>query len=303
MSQPLITIITNTYNRAHLLSRCIESIQKQTYQHYEHIISDGCSTDNTEEVVRSYNDPHIKYIRVSGGPIAQMREAFKLSKGEYITFLDDDDEYKEEKLQKQLELIESLPAEYGFIYGTMSYYDNNTKEFKGDHVAELDGGRELLPIAIGGAVICGTPSLMYRREAFASIGGSWIAGIGNDASDWALACATLKYGWKVAPLRESYNKIYVNHSSKRLSNPDFYKDACARYIKFHNYFLTEYADVIAEHPLSAILHYKTLMYYYTMDGQWSMALSMWKKLLTTKFTLRGLLLFPYYIAKRIFNKK
>ena len=303
MSQPLITIITNTYNRAHLLSRCIESIQKQTYQHYEHIIAEGCSTDNTEEVVRSYNDPHIKYIRVSGGPVAQMREAFKLSKGEYITFLDDDDEYKEEKLQKQLELIESLPAEYGFIYGTMSYYDNDTKEFKGDHVAELDGGRELLPIAIGGSVICGTPSLMYRREAFASIGGSWIAGIGNDASDWALACATLKYGWKVAPLRESYNKIYVNHSSKRLSNPDFYKDACARYIKFHNYFLTEYADVIAEHPLSAILHYKTLMYYYTMDGQWSMALSMWKKLLTTKFTLRGLVLFPYYIAKRIFNKK
>lgn len=102
MSQPLITIITNTKNRAHLISRCIESIQQQSYQNYEHIISDGCSTDNTESVVLSYNDPHIKYIKVQGGPIEQTKNAFILSKGEYITFLDDDDEYLPNKLEKQI---------------------------------------------------------------------------------------------------------------------------------------------------------------------------------------------------------
>ena len=89
------------------MGRCIESIQRQTYQNYEHIISDGCSTDNTEELVRSYEDPHIKYIKVEGGPVAQMREAFALSRGEYITFLDDDDEYRPEKLQKQLVKIKA----------------------------------------------------------------------------------------------------------------------------------------------------------------------------------------------------
>ena len=51
---PLVSIITNTLNRAALIHRCIESIQKQTYQNYEHIIVDGASDDNTEEVVKSY---------------------------------------------------------------------------------------------------------------------------------------------------------------------------------------------------------------------------------------------------------
>ena len=53
-------------------------------------------------VVLSYNDPHIKYIKVQGGPIEQTKNAFILSKGEYITFLDDDDEYLPNKLEKQI---------------------------------------------------------------------------------------------------------------------------------------------------------------------------------------------------------
>ena len=92
INQPLVTIITNTKNRANLISRCIESIQKQTYQNYEHILADG-GTDNTKQVVEVYNDLHIKYISVPvGGPVTQTREAFKISKGDFVTFLDDDDE-------------------------------------------------------------------------------------------------------------------------------------------------------------------------------------------------------------------
>lgn len=302
MSQPLITIITNTKNRADLISRCIESIQHQSYQNYEHIIADGCSTDNTESVVLSYNDPRIKYIKVEGGPVAQMREAFALSQGEYITFLDDDDEYRPEKLQKQLDLILTLPAEYGFIYGTMSYYDNDTKRYLYDHKAEYNGGEELLATAISDAIICGTPSLMYRREAFASIGGSWIANIGNEASDWALACITLKHGWKVAPLRESYINVYVNHGSTRMSNESFYTDRCERYIKFHKYFLEEYAETIWKHPRSAIKHYEGLVFYYTMLGQFGLAWQFNKKLLKVRFNFRSLALLPYYMYKRLMRR-
>ena len=96
---PKVSILTITYNRADLIHRCIESVQSQTFQDYEHIIADGGSSDNTEEVVLSYNDPHIKYIKLQNkGPEFQMREAFKLSTGQYITFLDDDDEYLPDKL-------------------------------------------------------------------------------------------------------------------------------------------------------------------------------------------------------------
>ena len=59
---PKVSIVTVTRNRATLLARCIESIQAQSFKDYEHIIVDGASTDNTENVVRAYNDPHINYI-------------------------------------------------------------------------------------------------------------------------------------------------------------------------------------------------------------------------------------------------
>lgn len=59
-TNPLVSIITITYNRGDLIHRCIESIQRQTYDNYEHIIIDGNSTDNTKEIVESYNNSSLK---------------------------------------------------------------------------------------------------------------------------------------------------------------------------------------------------------------------------------------------------
>lgn len=301
-NKPLVTIITDTKNRASLIGRCIESIQKQTYKNYEHIIADG-GTDNTRQIVKAYNDHHIIYLSVpEGGPPVQTREAFKISKGDFITFLDDDDEYLPEKLEKQLDLMFSLPEEYGFIYGAMTYYDNNTKEQLRVHKAEIEGGKEILSIAVAKPVICGTPTLMFRRNVFEAIGGTWISGIGNEMSDWALVCKALKQGWKVAALKESYLKIYINHNSLRMSDPCFYKDNAARYIKFHNYFLTEYADVIKEYPKSGIIHYESLILNYITVGQKAMAYDMWRRLLKVNFNIRSLALLPYFMFLRLIKK-
>jgi len=297
-NRPLVTIITNTKNRAKLISRCIDSIKKQTYQYYEHIIADG-GTDNTKEVVASYNDPKIKYISVpDGGPVAQTREAFLLSQGKYITFLDDDDEYLPEKIEKQLELILSLPEDY-FIYGSMTYYDNVTNKELRVHKAELEGGREILPLAVANPVICGTPTLMFSRNTFESIGGTWISGIGNDMSDWALVCKALHQGWKVAALKESYLRIYINHEGMRMSDPRFYKDNSNRYIKFHSYFIAEYADIITKHPKSAIVHYQMLVRYYITDGSYRKAFTIWIKLLRINFCFKSVALFPYSLCKKV----
>lgn len=299
---PLVTIITNTKNRARLISRCIESIQNQTYQNYEHIVADG-GTDNTKKIVESYNDPHIIYISIpEGGPVAQTKEAFKLSKGEFITFLDDDDEYTPEKLEKQLDLIQSLSDDYGFIYGAMTYYDNNTKEQLNIHGAEIEGGSEILPIAISKPTICGTPTFMFRRKAFESIGGTWIFGIGNDMSDWALGCRALKQGWKVAALKESYLRIYVNHQATRMSDADFYKDNSQRYIKFHNHFLSEYADIIAKNPKVGTFHYDNLVHFYVAAGRTGDAFKTWYKLIKTRPNFRSLVSFPYYFFRQLMKK-
>ena len=295
--QPLITILTDTKNRAGFISRCIESIQKQTYQNYEHIIADGGS-DNTEEVVMAYNDPHIKYVKVPvGGPVAQTATSFAMSKGEFITFLDDDDEYLPEKLEKQLELMLSLPDEYCFIYGSMSYYDNESKPYLYDHPAIIGGGVDLLKEAISKPLVCGTPTFMFRRKVFEAIGGTWIAGIGNERSDWALGCFALKKGYKVAPLHESYIKVYINHQAQRMSDAGFYKDSAARYKLFHKYFLREYADIIKLYPKSAVTHYESLLVCSINLNEFGEALKWWWLLIKAKLSFRTLASLPYYLCR------
>ena len=63
MSSDLVSIITPTYNCAKFIEETIRSVQSQTHQNWEMIISDDCSTDNTDDVVAGFNDSRIKYIK------------------------------------------------------------------------------------------------------------------------------------------------------------------------------------------------------------------------------------------------
>ena len=104
----LISIITPTYNCAKFIGVTIESVMKQTYENWEMIIVDDASTDNTEEIVRRYDDKRIKYVKLeknSGAAIAR-NKAMKLAQGKYMAFLDSDDIWKENKLEKQINFME-----------------------------------------------------------------------------------------------------------------------------------------------------------------------------------------------------
>ncbi|MGY3793529.1 glycosyltransferase [Aquimarina sp. 433] len=98
------SIITITYNRAQLIGETIESVRNQSYQHYEHIIIDDGSNDNTEEVIRSYKDDKIIYHKINKvGKLSVLRNiGLKNATGELITFLDSDDLLHPEKLDQTL---------------------------------------------------------------------------------------------------------------------------------------------------------------------------------------------------------
>jgi len=90
----LVTIGIPTYNRADgFLRQALESVLAQTYQNLEIIVSDNCSCDNTEEIVRQYDDPRVKYIRheVNIGPLKNSNFCLNEAKGEYFLQLHDDD--------------------------------------------------------------------------------------------------------------------------------------------------------------------------------------------------------------------
>mgnify|MGYP000559832153 FL=1 len=107
MSKDLVSIITPTYNCAKFIGATIESVLNQTYQNFEMIIVDDASKDNTEEVVKSFKDKRIKYIRLSknSGPAVARNRAMEEAKGKYMAFLDSDDLWKKEKLEKQINFI------------------------------------------------------------------------------------------------------------------------------------------------------------------------------------------------------
>ena len=109
---PLVSVIICTFNRASLVPQAISSVQNQTYSNIEIIVIDDASADNTEEVVNAIPDERIQYVRheENKGPAAGRNTGIRAAKGEYIGFLDDDDQWREDKLEKQLHVIKNHDA-------------------------------------------------------------------------------------------------------------------------------------------------------------------------------------------------
>lgn len=294
-SAPLVSIITITRNRANLIHRAIESIQNQTYENFEHIIVDGNSEDNTQEVVKSYTDARIKYIKLSQyGPSVQLKAAIKEVKGRYITFLDDDDEYLPTKIEKQVVLIESLPLEYGFVYCWMDYFDNRTKQYLYTHRAELRGfvGDDV----VSTPTVSGTPTCFFRKEVFIEMGG-WRDDIGFMMSDWELAARTCQR-YKVDYVPESLVKVYVNHGVQRMSDNGYYRtDYWPRALTFANHFLSEFSDVFARFPSRSVPHLYMASRSCFAQRKWKEGWRYYKKLIRLKPSVKNLLLIPYSLFR------
>ncbi len=136
---PKISAIITTFNRAEFFRRAIESVLNQTYSDFELLILDNSSIDNTEEVVNGFEDERIRYIKHQPINISQARNlGLKESKGDYIAFLDDDDEWLPEKLEKELEIFNQGNEKLGLVYGGFIRIDENGKEFE-RHAPTLKG--------------------------------------------------------------------------------------------------------------------------------------------------------------------
>ena len=125
-----VSVIIPTYNREKLVSRSIQSVLDQTYQDYEIIVVDDASIDNTEKVVKSFNDVRIRFLRsnLNKGGSAARNMGIIAANGEYIAFLDSDDEWLPEKLEKQISILKNLKSlEWGGIYCGHILISNNRK--------------------------------------------------------------------------------------------------------------------------------------------------------------------------------
>jgi len=121
----LISIITPSYKSEKFISQTIESVLNQTYQNWEMIIVDDVSPDNSNEIIEEYTkkDNRIKLIKLAknSGPAIARNKAIEEAKGRYIAFLDADDLWKPEKLEKQIKFMQKKDCALSYsVYETMS---------------------------------------------------------------------------------------------------------------------------------------------------------------------------------------
>lgn len=123
----LVSVITPTWNCGRFIAETIESVLNQTYQNWEMLIVDDCSTDNTKEVVAKYNDPRIKYhcLEKNSGAAVARNAALRMAKGRWIAFLDSDDVWNPEKLERQLKFM--VDNGYAFTYHNYTEIDESSK--------------------------------------------------------------------------------------------------------------------------------------------------------------------------------
>lgn len=174
--KPLVSVIIPTYHRYDTLPRAVESVLKQNYDNIEIIVVDDNDPlseyrTETEKVMDNYISHHnVKYIKheKNKNGSAARNTGFKNSKGDYIMFLDDDDEFLENKISSQVDCLESKDETWGFCY-------TGTIRKRGDEVVarttEKQEGNILKDALARDTWVFGGSNFMVRRNVFEEVGG------------------------------------------------------------------------------------------------------------------------------------
>ncbi len=167
----LVSVVLPTYNRSHILGRAIQSILNQTYHNFEIIIVDDCSTDNTDYIVKKFDDSRIRYIRHSqnkGGSVAR-NTGIKAARGEYIAFQDSDDEWLPTKLQKQLDSFIFESSNLGVVYTSFKLIDKGRTVIVPDSKLAKHAGGNIHNLLLKGNFV-NTPTAIVRKKCFEKVG-------------------------------------------------------------------------------------------------------------------------------------
>jgi len=124
--EPLVSIILPTFNRASTLREAIESVLAQSYKSWELIVVDNHSIDSTDEILKNVERPQIKVLKIhnQGNISASRNQGILSSVGELIAFLDSDDWWESDKLERQVPLFEK--PKVGLAYGNWWDFDERS---------------------------------------------------------------------------------------------------------------------------------------------------------------------------------
>jgi glycosyltransferase involved in cell wall biosynthesis len=190
---PLVTIAIPTFNRASLLADCVPAALSQTYQHFEVLISDNASTDETVGVLRQFRDPRLRLVRQKSniGLLPNWNACLAEARGEYIVFVSDDDRIASWMLERcmalvkrepQIPVILTLNDIYSTEHGRTWQATPNSKFGTG-----IWDGTDLLLECFKGNIGVQMCSIMMQTHALRAMGGFPIdlPSYGADMAAWA----------------------------------------------------------------------------------------------------------------------
>ena len=179
----IVSIVMPSYNTACYIKESIQSVLAQTYADWELIIVDDCSTDNSEDVIKSIKDDRIRYFRneQNSGAAASRNKALREARGKWIAFLDSDDLWHPEKLERQIRFMEETGC--SFSYTNYSEIDESSRPLG----RTVTGPKRITKIGMFNYCWPGCLTVMYDAEA---IGLIQIEDIrkNNDYAMWLRVC-------------------------------------------------------------------------------------------------------------------
>lgn len=242
----LVSVVLPTYNRARTLARAIRSILTQSYPHFELIVVDDGSKDNTVEVMAEFSDPRVIYHRLdrNQGAAAARNAGMRLARGEFIAFQDSDDEFLSDKLEAQVGAAREAGSDRAVVFHIklvwghdefLVYGDGRTccvpripLERKGIRLdfnwpnrgrvpmlTRKEEGRDFLALMHKDNLIS-TQTLMFSRTLLAEVG--WFDPLLRNSVDWDFALRLVAAGEVIfveKPLVVAYVQSDSIHTFKR----------------------------------------------------------------------------------------
>ena len=171
MGEPVVSVIVGVYNKERHVGECLRSVLAQTLRDFELIVVDDCSTDGSLGVVQGFRDLRIRLVRRevnSGLPAIPRNQAMGMAQGRHIAFIDADDVWMPEKLEKQVAFMEGHP-EFPLTHTRCMVIGDDGKElYAREGIYPPDG--DCFAALLRRCFIC-TSTVMLRRELARQVGG------------------------------------------------------------------------------------------------------------------------------------
>lgn len=249
MENKLVSVIMSAYNAEKFIEKSIVSIVWQSYKPIEIVICDDGSTDNTASVIKKYGDS-VRYIyQQNQGQGIGRNNAVTHSSGEYLAFIDADDQWLPKKIEKQIEIFNNYPDTTA-VYCDMQIINQKNETIGYQAKGKMRRGY-IFDYLVRGNYVCGLSSLIVKREPFNNVGGFSDHRYCQDFVLLLKLAYDHLFNYCEEPL-----VLYLSHGDNITNNLDIsFPETIGVYHNLHNTFqLSEEQILLSQKQLKRLYH-------------------------------------------------